>query len=152
MGKLKKNGGQTVGKGTYWNFRTEEKIVMEKEGVLPGNVSESYYRIHPLLVIALVALPSLLFLEIIPQYVSPLYEGFTERLLYANYAFLYIFYALVIITLAVLAVGSVLNAWIWVTFRWRPSTAYLAGEAGSIPAKDGTSEENHGKKADSSAE
>jgi hypothetical protein len=99
-----------------------------------------------LLVLALIAIPALLLLEFFPQYVSSLYEGHVEKLLYANYTLLYIFYAFVLITLAFLAMGSIMKAWMYVTFDWRPSTAYLAGETGSVSAKDNNSEEKDRKK------
>lgn len=103
-----------------------------------------------LLVLALIAIPSLLIVEFFPQYVSSLYEGHVEKLLYANYALLYVFYAFVIITLAFLALGSIMKAWMFVTFDWRPSTAYFAGETGAVSSKDSSSEEKDTKKEETS--
>lgn len=103
-----------------------------------------------LLVLAMIAIPALLILEFFPQYVSSLYEGHVEKLLYANYTLLYIFYAFVLIALAFLAIGSIMKAWMYVTFDWRPSTAYLAGETGAVSSKDSSSEEK-GRKAEARA-
>lgn len=101
-----------------------------------------------LIVLALIAIPGLLILEFFPQYVSSLYEGQVEKLLYANYALLYIFYAFVLITLAFLAIGSIMKAWMFVTFDWRPSTAYFAGETGAVSSKDSSADEEETKKED----
>jgi hypothetical protein len=105
-----------------------------------------------LIVLALIAIPGLLLLEFFPQYVSSLYEGHVEKLLYANYSLLYVFYAFVLITLTFLAIGSIMKAWMYVTFNWKPSTAYLAGEAGSISSKDGDSGEKNKKQVGTSQE
>lgn len=94
-----------------------------------------------LIVLALIAIPGLLILEFFPQYVSSIYEAHVEKLLYANYVLLYVFYAFVLITLVFLAMGSIMKAWMYVTFDWRPSTAYFAGETGAISSKDSSSEE-----------
>lgn len=105
-----------------------------------------------LLVLALIAIPGLLLMEFFPQYVSSLYEGHVEKLLYANYTILYIFYAFVLITLTFLAIGSIMKAWMFVTFNWKPSTAYLAGETGSISSKEDDSGQRNKKEVKKSQE
>ncbi len=41
MFRLKNIGGETVGKGNYWNFSTGERVQIEDRGVLPGDSSDS---------------------------------------------------------------------------------------------------------------
>jgi hypothetical protein len=41
---LKHNGGDRVGKGTYWNLTNGERIDIRDEGILPGDVKKAYYR------------------------------------------------------------------------------------------------------------
>lgn len=38
-------GGQTVKKGVYWDSERNTKIVIDSEGVLPGNKSEIYFKL-----------------------------------------------------------------------------------------------------------
>jgi hypothetical protein len=102
----------------------------------------------PLPVIALIAVSGVLLLEFLPHYASRLYEGYTETIISVYYTLSYIFMAAILITLALLAVSNVLNAWVWVTFRWKPSTAYLAGETGAIIDKESVPEEKEEKKED----
>ncbi len=122
---------------------------MEKLNEIKGKSGKKETSI---IVLALIAIPGLLLLEFFPQYVSSLYEGHVEKLLYANYSLLYVFYAFVLITLTFLAIGSIMKAWMFVTFNWKPSTAYLAGEAGSISSKEGDSGEKNKEKVRTSQE
>lgn len=57
MGAFKLTGGQTAKRGHYWNFSNGERVYIEKEGILPGGDSDSYYRFPPL--VAFVAAPFL---------------------------------------------------------------------------------------------
>ena len=41
---LKHNGGDRVGKGTYWNLTNGERIDINNEGTLPGDAKKTYYR------------------------------------------------------------------------------------------------------------
>ena len=41
---LKHNGGDRVGKGTYWNLTNGERIDINAEGTLPGDAKKTYYR------------------------------------------------------------------------------------------------------------
>ncbi len=41
---LKHNGGDRVGKGTYWNLTNGERIDISVEGTLPGDAKKAYYR------------------------------------------------------------------------------------------------------------
>ncbi len=38
-------GGQTVKKGVYWDSERNTKIVIDSEGVLPGNKGEIYFKL-----------------------------------------------------------------------------------------------------------
>ena len=103
---LKHNGGEMVGKGTYWNLSNGERIDIISEGTLPGDRSRTFYRMPAAAVI--VAAPAL-------------------GLLYA--AFLpFIGIAMLLKLVAQKIGGGVIetvqsNA----SFAWRPSESYLSG-------------------------
>ena len=41
---LRHNGGDRVGKGTYWNLANGERVDIRDEGTLPGEASKTFYR------------------------------------------------------------------------------------------------------------
>jgi hypothetical protein len=41
---LRYKGGHKVGKGTYWNFGTGDRIDISDEGILPGDRKAVYFR------------------------------------------------------------------------------------------------------------
>jgi hypothetical protein len=101
---LRHNGGEMVGKGTYWNLTNGERIDIAEEGTLP--VGRTYYRMPAAAV--LVAAPVL-------------------GLLYA--AFLpFIGIAMVAKLMAQKIGGGVLETVPGsASFAWRPSESYLSG-------------------------
>ena len=101
---LRHNGGEMVGKGTYWNLTNGERIDIAEEGTLP--VGRTYYRMPAAAV--LVAAPVL-------------------GLLYA--AFLpFIGIAMLAKLVAQKIGGGVLETVpSSASFGWRPSESYLSG-------------------------
>ena len=120
---LKHNGGERVGKGTYWNLGNGERVDIQEEGVLPGNEKKTYYRMPAAAVI--VAAPVL-------------------GLMYA------MFLPFIGIAMAVKLVGQKIGGGVMETvqgsasFGFRPSESYLAGKKKS-GKKDEVSEEGDEK-------
>jgi len=103
---LKHNGGERVGKGTYWNLGNGERVDIQEEGILPGNGKKTYYRMPAAAII--VAAPVL-------------------GLMYAA------FLPFIGIAMAVKLVGQKMGGRVMETvqgsasFGWRPSESYLSG-------------------------
>ena len=103
---LKHNGGERVGKGTYWNLGNGERVDIQEEGILPGNEKKTYYRMPAAAII--VAAPVL-------------------GLMYA------MFLPFIGIAMAVKLVGQKIGGGVMETvqgsasFGWRPSESYLSG-------------------------
>ena len=127
MWRLEKNGGSKVSKGTYWNISNGERIHLDKEGILPGDSSESYLRFHPAFLLV----------------VGPL-----MGLVYA------IFLPLIAILMVIWVAGEKVFGGLgralfkMATFSWQPSEAYLAGKKKNAgwKAEEGTGEEAAEKK------
>jgi hypothetical protein len=112
---LKHKAGNKVGKGTYWNFSTGERIDISTEGVLPGGRDTAYYRLPAAGIVAL---------------------GPVVGLLYA--AFLPFIGIAMLVKVVLQKVASVVTAPTMraASFGWRPSESYLAGnKKGSEEAK-----------------
>jgi hypothetical protein len=103
---LKHNGGERVGKGTYWNLGNGERVDIQDEGILPGNGKKTYYRMPAAAVV--VAAPVL-------------------GLLYAA------FLPFIGIAMLVKLVGQKIGGGVMETvqgsasFAWRPGESYLSG-------------------------
>jgi len=120
---LKHNGGERVGKGTYWNLGNGERVDIQEEGILPGNEKKTYYRMPAAAII--VAAPVL-------------------GLMYA------MFLPFIGIAMAVKLVGQKAGGGVMemvhgsASFGFRPSESYLAGKKKS-GKKDEVSEEGDEK-------
>jgi len=120
---LKHNGGERVGKGTYWNLGNGERVDIQEEGILPGNEKKTYYRMPAAAII--VAAPVL-------------------GLMYA------MFLPFIGIAMAVKLVGQKIGGGVMemvhgsASFGFRPSESYLAGKKKS-GKKDEVSEEGDEK-------
>jgi hypothetical protein len=106
MLKLKNIGGETVGKGNYWNFSTGERVQIEDRGVLPGNSFDSYFRVPPIVVLMAGPVLGLAYAVFLP--------------------FIGIAMLVAVITKKLFG-GAVRTAWKGAAFSWKPSEAYLAG-------------------------
>jgi len=103
---LRHNGGERVGKGTYWNLTNGERIDIMDEGTLPGDRKRTFYRMPASAII--VAAPAL-------------------GLLYA--AFLPFIGIAMLLKLVARKIGGGVMETVQssVSFAWRPSESYLSG-------------------------
>jgi hypothetical protein len=109
MLRIKKIGGETVGKGNYWNFSTGERVRIEGRGVLPGGPSQTYYKFPPAVILAAGPVLGLAYAVFLP----------------------FIGIAMLFAVLSKKVFGGALRtAWKGATFGWKPSEAYLAGKKG----------------------
>lgn len=104
---LTNRGGHKVGRGTYWDLRKGHRIDIAHEGVLPGNETETYFRMSSGTMLLLGPVIGLLYAILMP------FIG--------------------IATVAALAGGKVLGglyslAAKSISFGWQPKNAYLSGK------------------------
>ena len=104
---LSYKAGNKVGKGTYWDLSTGQRIDVEQEAILSGEASSTYFRI-PTGVMLLAGPVIGLFYVISLPFIG-------------------------IATLATLAAGKVANGFLSLigsslSFGWRPKEAYLSGK------------------------
>ncbi len=104
---LKKIGGQSVKAGNYWNFSTGERIILEKDGILPGGSSVTYFKTHPLVILLASPILGLVYAVFLP--------------------FIGVFALLNVVFTKVLG-GSISRLSKIATFGWRPAEAYLSGK------------------------
>ena len=103
---LKHNGGDRVGKGTYWNLTNGERIDIRDEGTLPGDVKKAYYRMPAAAIIVAGPVLGLMYAAFLP----------------------FIGIAMLVKLVAQKAGGGVMElAHGGASFGWRPSESYLAG-------------------------
>jgi hypothetical protein len=103
---MKHRGGHRVGKGTYWDFDSGERIDIRDEGVLPGGDDRVYYRLPAAGILAAGPFLGLLYAAFLP------FIGIAM---------------LVKLVVQKVAGGAVSTARTSATFGWRPSESYLAG-------------------------
>jgi hypothetical protein len=129
MSRLRKAGGERAEKGTYWNFQTGEKVVMEKGGILPGPSSERYYKLPPLVILGFWGAAAFAALLIIPEYAKSLYAGYADRLVFYYAVSDYLAVGIVLTLLSIIAARDVFFRVMSVTtFEWSPLRAYFAGK------------------------
>lgn len=103
---LKHNGGERVGKGTYWNLSNGERVDIQEEGTLPGNGKKRYYRMPAAAIIVAAPVLGLLYAAFLP----------------------FIGIAMLVKVVGQKVGGGVMEAVQGsATFGWRPSESYLAG-------------------------
>ena len=104
---LKHNGGDRVGKGTYWNLTNGERTDIRDEGTLPGDAKKAYYRMPAAAIIV---------------------AGPVLGLMYA------LFLPFIGIAMVVKLVGQKVGGGVRemvqgsASFGWRPSESYLSGK------------------------
>lgn len=114
MKGLKSRGGDTVKKGTYWNITNGERVNLDREGILPGNRSATYYRGHPIFVLLAAPILGLVYAVFLP----------------------FIGIASVITMIGRKLMGGVAHEISQAaTFGWRPVEAYLSGKKGKKAEK-----------------
>ena len=103
---LKNNGGDRVGKGTYWNLTNGERIDIMNEGTLPGDQKATFYRMPAAAIIVVAPVLGLVYAAFLP------FIG---------------------IAMAVKLIGQKIGGGVLETvqssasFGWRPSESYLSG-------------------------
>jgi hypothetical protein len=103
---LRYNGGERVGKGTYWNLGNGERIDVKEEGILPGDRKRAYYRMPAAAIIVAAPLVGLLYAAFLP----------------------FIGIAMVVKLVGQKVGGGVMEAVQGsASFGWRPSESYLSG-------------------------
>jgi len=122
---LRHNGGDRVGKGTYWSLNTLARIDITDEGVLPGEGKVAYYRMPATAIIVLAPVLGLLYAAFLP----------------------FIGIAMLVKLVAQKAGGGVMElAHGGASFGWRPSESYLTGSKKKEAKKDEASKETEEKK------
>src|SRR5512135_478011 len=100
-------GGDSVGTGNYWNFSTGDRVHMEKEGILPGDKAQRYYKLHPAAILFAAPVLGLVYAVFLP---------FIGLAMSASVLFKKLFG------------GLAQSAYRGAAFSWQPSEAYLAGK------------------------
>ena len=121
---LKHNGGDRVGKGTYWNLTNGERIDINNEGTLPGDVKKTYYRMPAAAIIV---------------------AGPVLGLMYA--AFLPFIGIAMLVKLVGQKAGSGVMDLVHgsASFGWSPSESYLTGKKKKEAKKDEASKDTGDK-------
>ena len=121
---LKHNGGDRVGKGTYWNLTNGERIDISVEGTLPGDVRKTYYRVPAAAIIVLAPVIGLLYAAFLP----------------------FIGIAMLVKLVGQKAGGGVMEMVHGsASFGWRPSESYLTGKKEKEAKKDEASKDTEEK-------
>lgn len=108
--KMKRySGGESVGKGTYWNLRYGSLVDLKEAGVLPGGQETVFYRIPFAILFCMVFFLGAIYVILLPL--------------------LMIGTGVYVVCRRVLG-GLVYQARKSVMFGWRPMEAYLAGKSG----------------------
>jgi len=108
---LKHNGGQMVGRGTYWNLSNGERIDIMNEGTLSGDRSRTFYRMPAAAIIVAAPVLGLLYAAFLP----------------------FIGIAMMVKLLGQKIGGGVLETIQGsASFGWRPSESYLSGRKKTV--------------------
>lgn len=103
------SGGESVGKGTYWNLRYGSLVDLKEAGVLPGDGETVFHRIPFSILFCMVLFFGAVYVVLLPVVMIGMGMYVVGRR----------------------ALGSlVYQARKSVMFGWRPSEAYLAGKRG----------------------
>jgi hypothetical protein len=105
MLRIKNIGGERVRKGNYWNFSTGDRVHMEEAGTLPGDETQRYYRVPPIVILIAGPILGLLYFLFLPfigvaVFAAVLFKKLSGRLARSAHR------------------GA--------AFSWKPSEAYLA--------------------------
>ena len=121
---LKHNGGDRVGKGTYWNLTNGERIDINSEGTLPGDAKKTYYRMPAAAIIVAGPVLGLLYAAFLP----------------------FIGIAMLVKLVGQKAGGGVMEMVHGsASFGWRPSESYLSGGKKKEAKKDEASKDTNEK-------
>lgn len=109
MGKLRHRGAEAAEAGTFWNFETGEKVTLKQRGLLPGNPSQSYYKLPPMLILALAAVAAHLVIYVLPKFLVQFYAAHTEKLVTSYVVLDFVFIAAVIIGITMTGAKDMLS-------------------------------------------
>lgn len=115
-------GGEKVGKGTYWNFDSGERIDVAAEAVLDGGSDATYYRLPAAGILLAGPVMGLIYAVFLP------FIGFAMAI------------KVIVQKLGSGLFGATVKG---ASFSWRPSESYLAGK------KKGSSEKASDENKDS---
>ena len=104
---LTNKGGHKVGKGTYWELRKGRRIDIAHEGVLPGDETETYFRMSSGVMLLTGPLIGLLYAVLMP------FIGLATVAALAGRKILGGLYHLIAKS---------------ISFGWQPKNAYLSGK------------------------
>ena len=113
-------GGDSVGIGNYWNFSTGDRVQIENEGILPGDKTQRYYKVHPAAILIAAPVLGLAYAVFLP---------FIGIAMLASVLFKKLFG------------GLAASACRGAAFSWQPSEAYLAGKRRSLKKAERRGEE-----------
>jgi len=123
---LKHNGGETVGKGTYWNLTNGERVDIMNEGTLPGDRNRTFYRMPAAAIIVVAPVLGLLYAAFLP----------------------FIGIAMLVKLLGQKIGGRVLETiQSSASFGWRPSESYLSGRKGRAKKNEASDETDDKEKS-----
>lgn len=105
MLRIKNIGGERVRKGNYWNFSTGERVHMEEAEILPGDETQRYYRVPPIVILIAGPILGLLYFLLLPFIGVAMFAAILFKKLSRRWA------------------RSAHRA---AEFGWKPSEAYLA--------------------------
>jgi len=100
-------GGDSVGIGNYWNFSTGDRVHIENEGILPGDKTQRYYKLHPAAILLAAPILGLAYAMFLPFIGLAMLAQVLSRKLFG---------------------GLASSAYRGAAFSWQPSEAYLAGK------------------------
>lgn len=100
-------GGDSVGMGNYWNFSTGDRVHMENEGVLPGDKTQRYFKVHPAAVLIAAPVLGLAYAVFLPFIGLAMSASMLLKKLFGGLAH---------------------SAYRGAAFSWQPSESYLAGK------------------------
>ncbi len=118
---FKHRAGQKVGKGTYWDVMSGQRVDMEQEGILPGGKGALYLKTSSSTILFLGPILGLVYVTIMP--------------------------IMGVVTILALLIQKVLRKPYrliknMVSFGWRPNEAYLSGKNKKKDGNTTTKEEN----------
>ena len=118
---LRHNGGERVGKGTYWNLTNGERVDIAEQGTLPGGSDRHFYRMPAAAIIVVAPVLGLLYAAFLP----------------------FIGIAMVVKLVAQKIGGGVLETVQGsASFGWRPSESYLSGRKNRAKRDEASADPN----------
>jgi hypothetical protein len=120
MTNLRNSGGESVGKGNYWNFKTGERIHIEDSGILAGDANQTYYRLSPAVILLAGPMVGLVYAAFLPFIGIAMIANLLMKKLFGGVAQI---------------------AWKGAAFSWKPSEAYLSGKKGKARKADAKTDE-----------